>query len=352
MINIITLHSIPNPGSVLQAYALQQFLFENGYNNEIVDYRPLYSILGKSKIKGIMREFLFRKNQKSLLSKYNTFIENNMKLTHNTYNNFKSLVDNPPIADKYLTGSDQLWNLSYNSGKDDAYFLKFINSNNKYAFATSVGKSSIPVDELNTILKNINTFKSISTREKSTSEILSKKLSRNIEWVCDPVFLLDKNKYMDMIKPVDFKDYVVIYLSKSSNFLNSIVEKIKKEYGYKIILLGGNITRCSCDLHVKDLGPYDFLSYLYNAKLVISSSFHATAFSHIFHKEFIAILPEGNSERIESLLQLTGMENRIIRNIDELSCLRDKIDFNIVDQKLCGFINNSKQFLIKKICED
>lgn len=352
MINIITLHNIPNPGSVLQAYALQQFLFENGYKNEIIDYRPYYSVIGKNKIKGIIRELLFRKNQNSLLCKYNEFINKNMKLTKNTYNSLKSLFDNPPLADKYLTGSDQLWNLSYDCGKDDAYYLKFTNNKNKYSYATSVGKNNIPPDELNIIIENISTFKNISTREKSTSEILSKKLCRNVEWVCDPVFLLNKDKYINMINPVNFENYAVIYLSKSSDLLNGIIEKIKNEYGYKIILAGGNVTRCPCDLHLKDLGPHDFLSYLFYAKLVISSSFHATAFSHIFHKEFIAILPEGNSERIESLLQLTGLEDRIIRDTNELNCLQNKIDFNIVDQKLDDFIYNSKQFLLQKICED
>lgn len=352
MINIITLHSIPNPGSVLQAYALQQFLFEMGYDNEIIDYRPFYSNIGKNKIKGIIRKFLFYRNQRYLLNKYSDFVENNMKLTQNTYSNFNSLVEHPPIADKYLTGSDQLWNLTYDCGKDDAYFLKFIDSDKKYSFATSVGKRNIPIDELNVILKNINTFKSISTREKSTSEILSKSLNREVEWVCDPVFLLDKDKYMRMVKNVEHEDYAVIYLSKSSDLLDQIVDKIKKEYGYRIILAGGNIKRCSCDLHIKDLGPYDFLSYLYNAKLVISSSFHATAFSHIFHKEFISILPEGNSERIESLLELTGLQDRIIRDTKQLDCLNKNIDFGAVDEKLDIFINTSKEFLINKICED
>lgn len=351
MIKIITLHSIPNPGSVLQAYALQRFLFEKGYNNEIIDYRPYYSNVGKNKVKGIIREILFYRNQKSLQNKYSNFVRENLKLTNETYDTFKSLINSPPIADKYLTGSDQLWNLSYDCGKDDAYYLKFI-ENNKYSFATSIGKSNIPSDELNNILGNINSFKGISVREKSTSEILSSKLNRKVEWVCDPVFLLDKDSYKNMIKSVDFNDYVIIYLSKSSDLLNNIIAKIKKDYGYKIILAGGNITRCTCDLHIKDLGPYDFLSYLYNAKLVISSSFHATAFSHIFHKEFLSILPEGNSERIESLLKLTELENRIVKNVEDLSCLENKIDFSLVEQRLKGFISNSKEFLIKKICED
>ena len=41
---------------------------------------------------------------------------------------------------------------------------------------------------------------------------------------------------------------------------------------------------------------------LENADIIISSSFHATAFSHIFHKKFGVILPNNNGERLESFL--------------------------------------------------
>ena len=56
MINIITLHDICNPGSVFQAYGLNKFLLDRGYDCEIIDYVPPYSHIGKNKLKGIEKE--------------------------------------------------------------------------------------------------------------------------------------------------------------------------------------------------------------------------------------------------------------------------------------------------------
>ena len=60
-----------------------------------------------------------------------------------------------------------------------------------------------------------------------------------------------------------------------------------------------------------DCGPIDFLYYIYNAELVLSSSFHGTVFSIIFNKPFYAI--NGiNDFRINTLLINTNLNNRSI----------------------------------------
>ena len=38
----ITSHDVYNYGASLQAYSLQQFLLENGHENEIIDYKHIY----------------------------------------------------------------------------------------------------------------------------------------------------------------------------------------------------------------------------------------------------------------------------------------------------------------------
>ena len=69
-LKIVTLHSIYNPGSVFQAYALQHYLLKEGYDVEIIDYRPPYGTIGKNKIKGYLRKILFFKNEIKVKRKY------------------------------------------------------------------------------------------------------------------------------------------------------------------------------------------------------------------------------------------------------------------------------------------
>lgn len=352
MINIITLHSIYNPGSVLQAYGLQKFLQNEGYNVKIIDYRPFYSTIGKNKIKGFLRKILFYKNELKLKNKYEEFIKKKLILTDRQYHCLRELEAKPPKADIYISGSDQLWNMDYDCGKDDAYYLSFVKEGIKISYATSIGKKHISEKEANNIIKKIKNYKMLSVREESNSVFLTKKLNKKVQWVCDPVLLLSLKEYKDLIKEQEIKKiedkYVVIYLSSESDILNKIIEDIKGKTDYKIILLGGNRTRCKCDIHIKDIGPYEFLSLLYNSEIVISSSFHATVFSHIFHKKFGVILPNHNGERIESLLNLSNLTDHII-NENNISNIYNEINFKEVDEKLNVFINSSKHYLLSTI---
>ena len=93
------------------------------------------------------------------------------------------------------------------------------------------------------------------------------------------------------------------------------------------------------------MGPLDFLNLIKYAKIVVSASFHATAFCHIFHKEFLTILPQKNGERIVSLLEQTELTNRILIDSVNYDNIEKKIDWENVDKKLSEYIINSKVYL-------
>ncbi|MCI9136006.1 MAG: polysaccharide pyruvyl transferase family protein [Lachnospiraceae bacterium] len=350
-IKIITLHSIYNPGSVFQAFSLQEFLRGNHYNASIIDYRPIYSRIGKNKIKGILRKILCFRNEKRLKEKYESFIQEKMILTNRCYQTYGDLEKRAPKADVYLAGSDQLWNMDYDCGRDNAYYLGFVRQGAKISYATSIGKKEVPKTEMDAVASKIRDFHMVSVREKSSSEILSRRLHREVSWVCDPVFLLPARVYEDMSRRIRKEKYIVIYLSAGSELLYEIVKDIKARTGYRVILMGGNVTRCECEEHIKDLGPYDFLSLIRHAEIVISSSFHATAFSHIFHRKFGVILPEKNGERIESLLNLSALGSHIICKKEDIPIVYEEIDYELVDEKLGVFIENSKRKLIHTLEE-
>lgn len=345
VIKIITLHSIYNPGSALQAYALQAFLASKGHEVQIIDYRPWYSAVGKNKLKGCIRNIVYFPTNKKLRGKFGAFMCEHMALTDTSYKNEEEIRKNPPAADVYVAGSDQLWNMDYDCGRDDAYYLTFVKSGRKIAYATSIGKKEIPEEEVQTICSKIKDYEFLSVREKSNALLLEKKLGRPVRWVCDPVFLLPADNYEKMIKRPCIEKYAVVYLSAQSRLLDKIVEDIKKRTDYKVILLGGNVKRCKCDDHIKALGPYDFLSYIRYAELVVSSSFHATAFCHIFHKRFGVLLPPRNEERIISLLGLSKLEKHVIHSEQDIGVLYEQIDFTEADGKLKSFIDDSKQDL-------
>ena len=346
---IITLHSINNPGSAFQAYALNRYLTNLNIENEILDYRPAYSKIGKNKIKWLLKVILFLPNFLLANKKYTRFIKDNMVLSEKKYRSYSELKSKTPKADIYMTGSDQLWNPYYDCGQDDAYYLKFVSDGKKVAYSTSVGKDFLTESEENKLIEKISDFKAISVREYSTYRLLSKKMSIPIKWVCDPVFLLKAEDYMHFLSPPKYVDYAVVYLSKRSQLLESVISVAREKYGLTIIQAGGNTKRCSCDNIFSPVGPEDFLSLLYYSKLVISSSFHATAFSLIFQKNFVALLPDGNGDRIKSILKLTNLDWKLIEKEEDSLKAFDMPDYIEAESLLNPFVNESKEFLMSMV---
>ena len=351
-INIITIHAMHNPGSVLQAWALQEYISKSGHDCRIIDYRPHYFYSEGNDLKHFIKNLLYHREMDSRSNKFDVFIKQNMNLT-STYYSFSELEAEGSSAEITIAGSDQLWNTDFQCGWDDAFYLNFVKSGRLVSYSTSVGKKIIDENNKLRLMKELPKFDCISVREKSTADTLSNMLNREVSFVCDPVLLLGADEYKPFIRSniVTPSKYVMVYLSPKCNALDLLVSRYKTQ-GYTIVLVGGFSKRCQCDLHIKDAGPEEFLTYLYHADVVISNSFHATAFAHIFHKPFWALLPERNSERICSLLAVSGLENRGIDPNGGFSINERLIDWVVTDHNLHEYIMDSREYLDVSIAYD
>lgn len=349
----ITLHDINNPGSSLQAYALNRYINTElkEVTNFIIDYQPRYSKIGKNKIRGILRRVLYYKNEIMTDRKYRDFKKQYMVCTEK-YKSVDEMKRKLPQAECYIVGSDQLWNGDYDCGNDEAFYLDFVRGK-KISYATSVGKSHISEKEISKLRSSVSVFSHLSLREESSAKELSKILDRNVEWVCDPVFLLERADYEALCSYSSNLDekYAVVYMTAQSSLLDAAVNYAKRE-GLKVVQIDGNRKRCDCDIHVPSIGPCEFLGYIKNAELVISSSFHATCFSLIFQRRFIVIPPEHNAERIYSILKLVNNMDRVVKKEEDILNASKMWDAETAMICLKEFIMKSKQYLSKGIMND
>jgi hypothetical protein len=90
-------------------------------------------------------------------------------------------------------------------------------------------------------------------------------------------------------------------------------------------------------------GPLDFLSLIYYSDFVVSSSFHGTAFSIVFQKQFL-VRQVWNSERVKTLLGRVGLSNRFISS-NTLSENILSIDYDKVNNELSNIVSQSKEYL-------
>ena len=100
-IGIITIPRADNYGSVLQAYAIQQFINEIEPNNELIDYIPPF-LIGRYKIVNLQKDNLFV-FAKSLIRNCLIFRKNLLK--KEKFNEFRKLMNFP---NQTVYSSDQI----------------------------------------------------------------------------------------------------------------------------------------------------------------------------------------------------------------------------------------------------
>lgn len=347
-IKIITIHNIPNFGSVFQSYALANYIQSLGYDNvKIIDYNPSY--FQKVSLKAFVGRIINLPHYISRQRKFRKFVEKNIPLTECRYATTRKLSSLNSETDLFISGGDQLWNVFHDCGHDDAYKLTWAKGK-KISYATSLGQKNFSEAELADLSDKISDYRYISVRESSSVELLKKKSLVAFQCV-DPVFLLSAKHYLRFVKPIKEKKYALVYLVTPSNLLNDCIEIISKKMGLSIILCSGFSKKCYCDRFYKDLGPDEILSYIYHADIVLSSSFHATSFSLMFEKQFFTILPnEHTNERIEDLLSIRGLTNRIITDTDNLqNKLEQKIDYSHKTDQYDLLIRDSKDYLLRSL---
>ena len=364
-IKTITCHKVNNHGANLQAYALMHYLEDLGNDVEIIDYfpeyfkhfRPLYCGTPKyaanpvtrfdyicAKFPGRLKSYLeYKKSDRK--KNFEAFRDKYYRLT-DTYESFEELKANPPKADLYIAGSDQIWNTMMNNGKDPAYYLQFAPKNTTTAtYAASFSVSEIPDELKEQTKKYIKSIDFVSVREKSALKILDDLGILNGQAVLDPVFLLEKKQWSKIESNIKLDDeYVLVYDFEGSDEVKNFAVKYAQKHNLKIYSLYKNEY---CDKSFENFGPDVFLSLIKNAEFIVSNSFHATAFSLIYEKEFAVIKrQEGINSRMVDLLSSVGIDDRIVDSYQEFNA----IDFNLVKEKLEIEVEKSKDYL-KEVLE-
>ncbi len=234
---IITIHHIHNFGSVFQAYSLCRFLEENGYEAELIDYRPSYYKKGKNSFKTLIGKVLNLRAYLARKKKFENFIKTHDKLSKKRFYNFQALQKYYRQSTQiFIAGGDQLWNNYHPCGNDDAYKLTFVDNVNKIAYGTSMGRDNFNEADLKLIASKVADFDKIMLREKTSVSVFSQYTKKNVLHVIDPVGLVDIEEFKKFAKkPKMDKPYAVMYLAASSEILDKAVDILSKQLGLKIL---------------------------------------------------------------------------------------------------------------------
>lgn len=334
----VTFHHTCNYGAILQSYALQKTLTNMGLENEVMEYPDTDSIYEsldflniKQSLKLAYINFWTFLRKKQMLSLRDSFIEFHKKYinTSRRYISMKDLQDNPPKADYYITGSDQVWNLNINKEFIPARFLDFGSpSIKRLSYAASIERMNYTDKEKEYVRDRLEFFSGISLREESAKKYMETFLDKKCEVVLDPVFLLTQKEWSNISEqPRCDGNYILCYQVRNNPRMQETLDILKKKTGLKTITINCSaINRVHSDEAYFDVSPEEFIGLFEKASIIVSASFHGAAFGLVFNKPTYALVKKTTRNRMYDLFSLFGIEDCIIDETTDLS----KIVFNKV----------------------
>lgn len=359
-IAILTLPPSFNYGGILQAYALSTVLKRMGHDVEVLFMRNrnypfapilLPVIIGKRIVKKVFFDWKTpilvekKKNKEQSIVFQHTlrFIKENLECRE--IKNLKSI--NESDYDAFVVGSDQIWRKPYFNSMwyakvKDAY-LDFTRGWNirRVSYAASFGLDNIneyserDVRECSAALKM---FDSVSVREDSGVLICEKELGVKAFHVLDPTMLLNKCEYEKLVEKKDLKKSsgdMLCYILDNTQFKEKIKSKIVEKYNLKPFYVSSDVENLKISAHERIQPPLElWLRAFIDSKLIVTDSFHATVFSIIFGKPFIAI---GNARRglsrFTSLMNTFSLQHRLILTEEDFDNVEERL-FESIDLDL------------------
>lgn len=369
-IGVVTTQYASNYGALLQTYALQHYLnMDCEQKAEVLNYYPkhyknYWRLIPRARgIKNIVANSIYccqpwriyKKNKR--FKGFKAFLRERVKCSK-TFFSREDIEKEECTYDILICGSDQIWNVSRHDSIDPVWFLS-LNGDwgraRKVAYAPSVA-DPIPDKHKNTLKKFLNEFSYVSVREKDDVSQIKELYDREVYHVCDPVFLLNQEEWRDiMVKHKFDKPYILCYFLNPSSEAVELVSYMRKLIGIQVVQVDvNNLNKIKCNKDIIDATPEEFLGLIDNAAYVVTNSFHCTAFSVLFEKNFIVVRKKTANARMDSLLRKIGLEDRI-KSAEEVKKM-DKFTFDVdyapVKSKLNEYINYSKDYLRGAITED
>lgn len=337
-IGILTFNRTLNYGAILQCYALQKILQDEGNDVKVIDYKQPYieiyaSIFSwkyvwkhRCHLGNIFRYIKSYNKRKDIYLKFLNFKKKYINCTKACNKN-----NIPKDFDIYVIGSDQLWTREHTGGIFDEVFLGFFKRERKskvFSYAISCNNRSVDalLNEKNVdVIKN---FQTLSFREEYASIKFSKAYHHETRIDLDPT-LLAKDKIWDSVVNDEWlnKKYIAVYQARTKPGYENAIEA-------NAIILAKKMNVEVINLSSYKYTPEEFVSIIKYAICVFTSSFHGLAFSLVFNKPFyVFTLDDGHDGRCISLLNNLGITDNIVSIKSQVTDIKyldyKKINFNL-----------------------
>lgn len=320
-----------NYGTVLQAYALQQYLRKQGYSVTNIDFNASTTEKVKNLLyrgnsaKLFLEKFDIAMTQRSADSekqkvkerRFQEFINNNFNLTKRI-STYKSLSQYSDCFESYVCGSDQIWSPVL---LNTPYYFDFVSDNRKkIAYACSFGVSSVPLRKSRIITELLKRYDRISVREQNGQKIIKDLIGVDVPTTVDPVFLLDDREWDKIAKDSCIAgEYVFAYFLTYNSSYIELAKKVARKLDVKLVMVPVTKEEYNVEAELaQDVGPAEWIGLIKNAKVVLTDSFHGCVFSLLYEKPILIFKrfadsnKESQNSRIYTLIKQYGLQDRLV----------------------------------------
>ena len=351
----ITVHVGTNFGSVLQSIATAKVIDSIGLIPLLVNYIPdrvTYRRFFKKMFRGIVpfvKSIVFLPNFIRNNHIYSSYLAKYCPMSEPIYDG-DDFASKCPNADFYITGSDQVWNSKHNEGFNDRYFYAQLPQEAiRISYASSIGETSLDKEHYAKIKKLLSNYRAISVREDSARQLIEDMGLKAVH-LLDPTFMLNKDEWQSYMSPRKISDdYILVYTPYNTLDKQAIFEAayaIAKEKNLKVVTFSWDWRGDKmADQTIRYANPGDFLSLMHYATYVITNSFHGTAFSINLNKQFSVFMPSAFSTRISSIIELCGLQSRMVLAKFSIEQSKEIIDYTTVNKVLDAEREKSIEFL-------
>ena len=367
-VGLITIYHVPNYGSVLQTYATQVLLEKLGAECYIINYRyPNEWHYSKGRPRPSFKSFIghlfgiLPAHRKA--NKLNDFKKKHFKFTK-LYKSLDELRSTDwSNFDMFAVGSDQVWKAHFTLG-DSAFLLSFI-PEDKYriSIASSFASKNVPDKFIEKYKKHLGKFNAISVREQNGIDIIKNDLGLDYraKVILDPTLLLSKEQWMEIVPRSNFKKkkkyillYMLTYAFEPRPYIFEVIKNLQSQDDYEVISLEGYTPKEQAMgiemIDKTDSSIPEFIDLFANADIVVTSSFHGTAFAVNFGTPLISIIPnDKGDDRQSSLLRQVGLENCIVPIGTDLKTIIPEYNKECIEKNLSAIRNNCLNWIKEQI---
>ncbi len=351
-IEILTYYGVHNYGALLQANALKTVLTAMGNECYFSSFTRNYDMIPADQVKK------YKIGIGSIPFYFKYLINNGVG---NIFFNLKKAKKaqlyrstNIPMGERYsdftgdatVIGSDEVFSLEI--GVNPFFYGHGVRSEKVISYAGCFGPTNLAnIDAMNLrslVSSGLQSMDAIAVRDQNSKDIAEALTNKSVTIVCDPVILYGYASEMLSTKP-KIGNYIVVYAYDRNMNTSEEVSAIKdfaKKHGCKLISVGNYHKWCDRN-EVAD--PIGMLTWIKNAKFVITDTFHGTVVSIICNTPMFVKL-RGNSNKLQFLLSEYGLDERIIFDMSKLDSIAQlSIDFDAVNEKITEKRAASEKYL-------